>query len=449
VVFSEGFLHSPDMVPEMQGVIDAANRAGVAFYVIDASGPESRLDADVRQPDIGGHRADPDPAIDGFANALGQDVFDWSTTLTSDVHSDLGNIAHATGGFLVSGTNNLLAAIDRVALDSRDFYTLVYQPTNRHYDGAFRKIKVTLDAGGYRLRFRQGYWGIPPGQEVMMTPAGAQLLYALESNTRKPGFAPDIRAALVPSRDGRFAAPVSVSMPGSQVPFEKSKDRYSAGVTLLLVARNPHGQLVSLYERYGDLKFNKQEWEEFRRQTFNVIGHIPIPSMAAITVQAIIQFSSGAVGVSAQTPLGSDASSADVQLTSLVLSNRVEQADCSTDQTDPLCVKGLRVYLPAHAQFRNADKLTVYFSALGLTPDPRTQQPNLQVKFDLLSSDAVSPLAAERIQAVPGAAPGSLMVLAAFDLKDFKPGRYTLKANVEDTVVRAQSSGGADFSVEK
>ena len=38
VVFSEGFLHSPDAKPQMAAVIDAANRANVAFYVVDAAG---------------------------------------------------------------------------------------------------------------------------------------------------------------------------------------------------------------------------------------------------------------------------------------------------------------------------------------------------------------------------------------------------------------------------
>jgi len=38
VVFSEGFLHALNGAAAMQAVIDAANRANVAIYVIDASG---------------------------------------------------------------------------------------------------------------------------------------------------------------------------------------------------------------------------------------------------------------------------------------------------------------------------------------------------------------------------------------------------------------------------
>ena len=50
VIFSEGFFHSSDAEREMRAAVDAANRAGVTFYVIDASGANSRMAADVRSP---------------------------------------------------------------------------------------------------------------------------------------------------------------------------------------------------------------------------------------------------------------------------------------------------------------------------------------------------------------------------------------------------------------
>jgi hypothetical protein len=448
VVFSEGFLHAPDAGPQMQAVIDAANRAGVAFYVIDASGMGSPLSAEVRQPDIGGHRADPDPRIDGFGTTLGRDVFDWIDTLPSDVHSDLGNIAHATGGFLVSDTTQLLPALERVERDGGEFYTLVYHPLNGTYDGAFRKIKVTLDTGGYRLRYRQGFWAIPPGHEVMMTPAAAQLLAALEAGSRKAAFAPDLNAALVQTRDGGFAATVAASMPGTQVHFEKQKDRYSAGVTLLLVARDAQGSLVAIHERYGDLRFDKKQWAEFEENTFNVQGSVPLPSFDGLNVQAIVEFSNGAMGVSERVPLNVEPATEGPRLTSLVLSRRVESAQCGADLTDPLCFKNVRVYLPAHPRFLMSDKLTVCFVALNLTPDQQTKLPALRVSFDLIAGGLAAPITPERIQSVPGSTADSLVVLSEFSLKNFRAGKYVLRANAEDTVRHAPVKARAEFTVE-
>jgi VWFA-related protein len=447
VVFSEGFLHADEAAPEMQAVIDAANRSGVTFYVIDAVGANSRMTAEARSPDIGGNRSAPNPDFDGFGTTLGRDVFDWLNTLTSDVHGDLGAVARATGGFLVSDTNDFAAALERVELDGSEFYTLVYHPTNRSYDGAFRKIKVALDVSGYRLRFRQGYWAIPPGREVMMTPGGAQLLHAIETGSSKPSFAPDLRAAFVQARDGRFAVPVSLSMAGAAVPFEKKKDRYAASVTMLLVARNKERQVISLYERYGNLRFDRKEWKAFRQTVFNVNGHMPVPDLEQITVQGIVQFSTGEIGMTSQVPLEAGTPEADPRLTTLLLSSRLEKADCGADLTDPLCVKNMRIYFPARPSFVVSDRLVVYFTALGLAEDARTHQPAMKVSFELRSGETMLPVAPERVESLPGNAPHSLNVLGMFSLNTLTPGRYTLQANVEDTLRRKKSAERVQFVV--
>lgn len=448
VVFSEGFLHAGDAAREMRAAVDAANRAGVTFYVIDASGATSRMTSGVRVPDTSGTRSNPDTQVDDFVPTLGLNAFDWSATLASDVHADLGEVARATGGFLVSDTNDLAAAFDRIERDGSEFYTLAYQPANTTYDGAFRKIKVTLNAKGYRLRFRQGYWAIPPGREVLLTPGGAQLLHAIETGDHSSAFTPNLRAAFVQARDGRFAVPVSLSMPGSSVPFDKKKDHYSSNVTMLLLARDKDNKLISVYERYGNLQFTQQDWKAFQRTLFNVNGHLPVPALESMTVQGIVQFANGDLGISPQTPLTTASPESGILLTSLVLSNRLEQADCAADLTDPLCVKNLRVYFPSRASFTPSERLVLYFTALHLEVDSNTKQPALQVSFDLLSGESASPLKPDRIQSVPGAAPNSLSVLAMFNLSSLMPGNYKLRANATDTIASKQVVSEAAFTVE-
>ncbi len=182
VVFSEGFLHSPDVKPQMAAVIDAANRANVAFYVIDAAGLQAgygavgasvgqTLNAEIFQLSSEGP----------MTNYGGYNKFDWVQRMGLNIqYDDLGQVASATGGFLMKNQNDLLWGLGKIDRDLREFYTLVYQPTNKTYDGSFRKIKVELLKPGYQVRHRQGYWAIPPGQEMMMTPAAAQLLAGVD-----------------------------------------------------------------------------------------------------------------------------------------------------------------------------------------------------------------------------------------------------------------------------
>jgi len=452
VVFSEGFLQALDGGPEIEAVIDATNRANVAIYVMDASGMtlgglDGKDTMSVKRRtydnqfgrDIGEGRGG------RVAGGLGE--FDWMQTLGSDPHGDLGSIANATGGFLIKDTNDLGPALDRVEDDASEFYTLVYSPSNRNYDGAFRKIKVELAERGYRLRYRQGYWALPPGRAIMMTPAAAQLLAAVESGERKLSFAPQLNAVLVQASDGRFGVSAAVSMLGKLVRFDKLKDQYVAGVTVLLIARDVEGQLLAVHERYGDVRLKSKEHEEFSSRTFNLQGNVLIPELQPTILQAIVRFADGTVGVSGRQTVDPGRGSSSLRLTSLVLSDRQTNTPCSPSPMEPLCVQGARILLPAQPEFARSTTMTVYCSVLGVSLDA-SQKPHLGISFSLRSGDTVSPLKATQLIATPGNVPHAYLVMAAFNLRALQPGKYKMEMTAEDKFHPERAIETAEFAVQ-
>jgi VWFA-related protein len=311
VVLSEGFLHAVDGGPQIQAVIDAANRANVAIYVIDggglglnASGTNSAMSVEkpvapttlyqlgVNQDALG------TPSFgEGAPDRVtgGQDVFDRLQTLGSDSRADLGAIARATGGFLVQDTNDLGPALDRVEDDASEFYTLVYYPSNHNFNGAFRHIKVELAEPGGLPRYRQGYWAYPPGREVMMTPAAAQLLAAVQSGARKRSFVPQLKASAAPVEGGSLDIKATVAMPASLVRFNKVRDEYVAGVSVLLIARDEKDQIVAVHERYGEVRLDQHQRDIYSK-TLNLQGHLLVPKPRSVSLQAIVQLADGKVG---------------------------------------------------------------------------------------------------------------------------------------------------------
>jgi len=287
-VFSEGFRHALDGGASIQAVIDAANRGNVAIYVIDASGlPVSAPDrSDKNNSSVEKatyNRPDSSPDLgsgpcDRVAGGMNQ--FDWLQTLGSDRHGDLSGIATATGGLLVQDTSDLGSALDRVEDDASEFYTLVYAPSNHIYNGAYRNIKVESARRGYHVRYRRGYWALPPGREATMTPAAAQLLAAIESGERKPSFVPQLTAALVPMAGG-FGVAAAVSMPGKLVPFEKLPGQYEAGVSVLLLARDENGGLLAVHEGYGNISLKPQDRDDFHVKDLQLAGARHLAGAAA------------------------------------------------------------------------------------------------------------------------------------------------------------------------
>jgi len=448
VVFSEGFIHSTDALPELQAVVDAANRANVAFYVIDAGGLSAEYyDASNSSP------PDPSGTRDAYRMAnwgqydqvsTGLSTFDWSGHLGVDSrHEDLGQVASATGGLMMKNQNDLLVGLESVDRDLREFYTLVYQPTDTNYDGSFRHIKVEALKPNLRLRYRQGYWAIPPGEEAMMTPAAAQLLAAIENGSLKPAFAPDVNAALLVAPDGKFEAPVRVSLPGRLVNLEHAGDRYGGVATLVLVARNHAGRIAAVHQRSLTFDLTKKQWDEFRREKVDINARLVLSEMEPIEVQAILQLPGGTVAVGNREVAVSNRD-AGFMLSGLLLSNDIEPAQGTADPADALRGDNFQIFLPAQPRFARSDKLTLYFGIVRRDAAPAQR---LRVSYAIKSgASIVADPVAEEIAWRPSQE--RLLMLKQFDLNQLKSGQYTLEVTLQSPTDHLSTAASAGFSVE-
>ncbi len=434
VIFSQGFTHAPEAQPAMQAVIDAANRANVAFYVVDAGGLSASYGATNSMPeDLSGTRAAFDVAQMGAGFRESYTKFDWMKRTGIEIeYQDLENVAQATGGFYVKNQNDLSHGLALADRDLREFYTLVYQPTDRNYDGSFHKIRVELLKRGYEARHRAGYWAIPPGQELMMTPAAAQLLGALANGSLKPAFAPQVNAALLLAPDGKLSVPVLVSLPGKAVHFDGDAKSHRAGVTLVLVARTVDGRPVSVHQRFLNVDLNKKQWKEFESKDLGISGRLAVPQLEPLRVEAVLQLSNGTVALGEQE-ISIPTAASGPKLTSLLLSDHIEPAQGTADPSDPLRGENFQLYLPVQPHFSAADKLTVFFGILDAPLDAASHRPRLRVSYAVKSGTTVllSP-PAEELESSPAAAANRMLVLKQFDLKDFRPGNYTVEVTVED-----------------
>ncbi len=71
-------------------------------------------------------------------------------------------MAEATGGKAFVNTNGLKEAVEKAVEAGSNYYTIAYTPTNRKWNGDFRKIQVKLDHPGVTLAYRRGYFADDP-----------------------------------------------------------------------------------------------------------------------------------------------------------------------------------------------------------------------------------------------------------------------------------------------
>src|SRR5215470_9261823 len=438
VLFSEGFLYSDDARPYMEAVADAANRSNVSIYVIDPQGVEVN-------PYGGGERpTDTIGARIAAAGAPGANVGQGGGETKFDKIKQVGNLsrgdqldwlAETTGGLSVKRTNDLVPAFGKVLDDGRDYYTLAYVPATQTFDGKFHSIKVEVNQQSYKLRYRKGYWAVPRGSAIAMTPAAAQLISSIQNGSVKASEA-EVHADLLPASDGHYSAAVAVSVPGNQIPLEKEGDNdYKATINLILVVRNAQKELVAVSQLSRVVRIG-QDREGFGKTIVTIRGQVavPDPQPAPTFVEAIAQFPENAAAKGATEIVIPDSTTAGFHLSSLLLSDRAEQATCNYSG-DALCFMNVRLSQPPRPEFSSGGHMIVYFAASDLSLDPTTKKPRLGVGFLLRSGNTVlKDLVAQNVQSLPGPLPNSVLVLAEFDLKSVQPGTYTLQATARDMV---------------
>ncbi len=137
---------------EFRETVDLLARSQVAVYPIDARG---LMTAPMLSAMQSGSTMNRTP--NGFASANTK-FFEQ----TSDEHSTMQQMADATGGKAFVNTNGLKEAVENAVEAGANYYTIAYTPTNRKWNGDFRKIQVKLDRPGVTLAYRRGYFADDP-----------------------------------------------------------------------------------------------------------------------------------------------------------------------------------------------------------------------------------------------------------------------------------------------
>ncbi len=166
------FLDSRNYGDNLKQVANLLGDAQVAVYPVDVKGLEtnplfSAASNDLLAPIT---MTGPAPAsaqrprvqISAVANAVMMDQMDQFSLGLTDEHSTMTKLAAETGGQAFFNTNDITKAIKTATEQGANYYALSYTPENKNYNGAYRKLKVTLAGKKYHLAYRSGYYAIDP-----------------------------------------------------------------------------------------------------------------------------------------------------------------------------------------------------------------------------------------------------------------------------------------------
>ena len=206
----------------LRSAVNAAVRANLAIYSVDTRGLQAISPVgDASTGSLRGSGAYNGGALlnNMTANFASQEVM---ATLSSD-----------TGGKAFFDSNDFAPAFAQVQRDSSAYYAIGFHSANTARDGKYRKLTIKINRPGIKLEYRPGYYAPADFKHSGKEDRERELDEELASDLPATDMAVYLDAMYFRLDENRFYVPVSLIVPGSQIPFVKGGDKDKATLDII------------------------------------------------------------------------------------------------------------------------------------------------------------------------------------------------------------------------
>lgn len=339
-----------------QALHSRANDAGVSFYPIDCRGVNVAAQNAGVSDTTAANSANTTSALSGTENSERGDrpfgIENVVEGLRFNVQSALRVMAESTGGALLVESNDPKRLLREMIADTQTYYELTYSPQITDFNGAFRRTSVKLKQADFKIKERDGYLALLPGQENLL-PYEVPLLKAL-------GATPPTREVEFRSGSWRMKTSkdsvdgvVALEVPFAGIAFaqDAAKGLYAARLSLLAQVRDSSGKIIEKFTRDLPLKGKLEQLEALKNSNFNFRERFSAPAGRYVVETAVIDQLSGKIGARKTSFVGSAAATPlAVSSVSLVRNYQPNVKDLNPE--DPFQYQGGRITPTLNTTFK-------------------------------------------------------------------------------------------------
>jgi VWFA-related protein len=465
VLLSDGFFMGGSRFSkhyDLRRVTDAATRAGVVIYSIDARGLIATSgEGDASQPSSA--RAGV-PELPGVRGRIEHSAIEAK-------RDGLNALARDTGGFLVFNTNDLNLGMKRVMEDNETYYVLAYEPSTSYRDGRFRQIEVRVKGQpNLTARTRKGYFA-PNEKEVIAQKAAEkskekspekaarEAQAAKESQFRAGigslfplrGIPMALAADYVDSAEFGPVAVINSHINASGLNFEQVNGQYRTTLELVGLIFDEKGKVAGNFNERLNVSLKQASYEQAIKNGFNYRRIAPLkPGFYQVRL-AIREEGTAQLGSAAQWVEVSDLSKKQLTLSGVFLSAAKEDLG---ESLTPVSKPGESVtpYQPSPAKasrrFKRDSSMDFLLMAYNAKVDDKGST-DLVVQSQVFAGSKLiyaSPLS--KIETAGGQDARHAPYAARLSLAAFEPGEYELRLLVIDRTAKTTANRRVNFTVE-
>jgi len=463
VLLSDGFYlggNSSSQIYDMRRIIDAATRAGVVIYSIDARGLVAVPPGGSASDSFGGDDINLPGARARVESRGVQAKLDGLNALARD-----------TGGTLFNNSNDLSLGLQRVLDANETYYVLAYEPSTPYRDGRFHKIEVRI-AGrpDLTVRTRKGYFASSdktgdkngktgelaeksPDKRKEKSPEKIAQQEQLEKDKEmREGL-----GSLVPLREipvemavdfldvsqGSSGALVNMHVDASQLSLRLLNGTHQSALDLLMALFDEKGKAAASFVERINVNIRPERLENAVKYGFNYRRLMALKPGFYQARVAIREEGSARMGSASKWVEIPDVGKKQLTLSGVLLSAGKE------DQNDLQLANSVYIPQPSSATRRFKKDGAVDFMVFAYNAKVEKNTADLVIQSQVFSGSKLvyaSPVAKMTIpesidlQRIPYA--------ARISLDEFKPGPYELRVVVIDRLTKATAFRRVYFTVE-
>jgi VWFA-related protein len=444
VLFSEGLALPPDVKVRFSAVVNAATRANVSVYTVEAGGlrtesgnaeaaREIKAMSERRTRQLASGRDDRSGRPMTMQLERGEDL------LRLNPQSGLGELAASTGGFMIADTNDLAAGLRRIDEDLRTHYELSYVSKNTNLDGRFRQISVKLGRGGLEAQTRKGYLALPPTGSSPVLEYEAPAIAAMYKTAQADALPLRARAFTFPEARRMGLITVLAEVPANVFTYTPSADKksFTTDYTIVALIRNDAQQVVAKLSRHYTLNGPLEQVAEARRGDIVFYKEERLLPGRYQMETAAYDAPSGKVSVRSDAFEVQPADNAGLRLSSLVILKRADRLSPEEQKQDnPFHYGELLIYPNLGEPIGKAAMKQLPFFFDVYVPQGAKNAPRLTIEV-VKGGQHLANVKAEL--AAPDAT-GRIQFASTIPLDSFQPGNYELKIMVSDGATSATRS---------
>lgn len=453
VVFSQGFVAPAILDWQVQSVIDIANRANVAIYIIDSAG--------LRTGGPGSNAPVPSAPLSGVAATMstdsrmrasgGEDVFDNVRHEGANREYDiLYRISGDTGGQLIKGTNDLSRGLDRIDQEIRSRYTLAYYNTDQNFDGGLRKIRVEVRRPDAHVTSRSGYYANAADDLVVLSPDDKKLLANLAAVEANPALPLFVELSPFRSKQGRYIVPLSMEVPPAAVKFDKKGDKQHLQFDFFGVIRESPDRIIARLGSGFDIALTD---EQYRAILNNNIFYRQDAELdpGTYTIELIVRDKLSGKMAARRTTLVLPEANTEFSASAVVLSRHavpIKTQPGASGPADVLTEGQIQIRPLPSREFRVTDNLIIFFDLYSAAVSSDSGKGLVRVTVTLMKDNkqAVRPI--DYVLTETATQPVPRMAFAKFaSLSGLTPGKYVAVIEALDMVAHKTIRQEASFVI--